>query len=99
MYAKIVNEKPVYASRPKWITYNGKSIANPPDDILQELGYYVVQETEMPTDATDGQHYESHLEYADGVMKQVWSLVDDPEEPELELSAEEALDIIMGVAE
>ena len=99
MYAKIVNEKPVYTSRPKWVPYNGKSIANAPDDILKELGYYKVQETEMPTDAPEGQHCESHLEYADGAVKQVWSLVDDPVIPEQDLTAEEALDIIMGVAE
>lgn len=79
MYAKIVNEKPVYTSRPKWVEYNGKSISNASDDILQELGYYKVQETEMPTDAPEGQHYESHLEYTDGVVSQVWSLVNDPE--------------------
>lgn len=89
MYAKIVNEKPVYTSRPKWVEHNGKMIANAPDDILQELGYYKVQETEMPTDAPTGQHYESHLEYADGTVKQVWSLVGDPVEPEPELTIED----------
>lgn len=99
MYAKIVNEKPVYTSRPKWVEHNGKSICNATDDILQELGYYKVQETEMPTDAPEGQHYESNLEYADGLVKQVWSLVDDPVITEPELSADEALNIIMGVSE
>lgn len=98
MYAKIVNEKPVYTSRPKWVEYNGKSIANAPDDILRELGYYKVQETEMPTDAPEGQHYESHLEYADGVVKQVWGLVDDPVIQDM-ITAEEALNIITGGAE
>lgn len=98
MYAKIVNEKPVYTSRPKWVEYNGKSISNASDDILQELGYFKVQETEMPTDAPEGQHYESSLEYIDGTVKQVWSLVDDLVIPEPELSADEALNIIMGVA-
>lgn len=99
MYAKLVNGAPRYTSKPKWVDYNGRTIGNAPDDILQELGYYKVQETEMPTDATTGQHYESHLEYTDGVVSQVWSLVDDPVEPEPELSADEALNIIMGVAE
>lgn len=99
MYAKIINEKPVYTSRPKWVTYNGKSIANPSDEILEKLGYFKVQETEMPTDAPDGQHYESSLEYAYGAVTQVWSLVDDLVIPEPELSTDEALNIIMGVAE
>lgn len=88
MYAKLVNGTPRYTSKPPWVTYNGRTIGNAPDDILQELGYYKVQETEMPTDATTGQHYESHLEYADGVVSQVWSLVDDPaiQEPEVTIS-------------
>lgn len=86
MYAKIVNGTPRYTSKPKWVNYNGKSISNAPDDILQELGYYKVQETEMPTDAPTGQHYESRLEHTDGVVSQVWSLVDDPVEPEPELT-------------
>ena len=96
MYAKIVNEKPVYTSRPKWVNYNGKSIANASDDILQEFGYYKVQETEVPTHAPEGQHYDSHLEYADGVVSQVWSLVDDPEipEPEQEITAQDLVDAV-----
>lgn len=89
MYAKIVNGTPRYTSRPPWVTYNGRTIGNAPDDILRELGYYKVQETEMPIDAPTGQHYESHLEYADGAVKQVWSLVDDPVEPEPELTIED----------
>lgn len=86
MYAKIVNNTPRYTSRPPRVTYNGKTIFNASDDILQELGYYKVQETEMPTDAPERQHYESHLEYADGVVSQVWSLVDDPVIPEPEVT-------------
>lgn len=96
MYAKIVNEKPVYTSRPKWVEYNGKSIFNASDETLEKVGYFKVQETEMPS---DGQHYESSLEYADGIVTQVWSLVNEPVIPEPELSADEALNIIMGVAE
>lgn len=99
MYAKIVNNTPRYTSKPPWVTYNDKTIFNASDDIMQELGYYKVQETEMPTDAPEGRHYESHLEYEDGAVKQVWSLVYDPVEPEPDISADEALNIIMGVAE
>ena len=86
MYAKLVNGTPRYTSKPKWVNYNGKTIFNASDDILQELGYYKVQETKIPTDATTGQHYESRLEHADGVIKQVWELVDNPAEPEPELT-------------
>ncbi|WP_291235925.1 hypothetical protein [Frisingicoccus sp.] len=88
MYAKLVNNTPRYTSKPPWVTYNGKMIGNAPDEILAELGYHKVQETEMPNDAPEGKHYESHLEYADGVIKQVWSLVYDPaiQEPEVTIS-------------
>lgn len=94
MYAKLVNGTPRYTSKPPWITYNGKAIFNATDDILQELGYFKVQETEIPTDAPEGQHYESHLEYADGVVLQVWSLVDDPVIPEPEPTMQDLVDAI-----
>lgn len=94
MYAKIVNNTPRYTSRPLWVECNGKKIANAPDDILKELGYYKVKEIEMPTDAPDGQHYESHLEYTDGKIVQVRTLVDNPPEPESEPTMQDLEDAI-----
>ena len=40
----------------------------------------------MPTDAPDGKHYESHWEQTDTEIVQVWTLVDNPAEPEPELT-------------
>ena len=97
MYAKLING--TIKSAPKKVDYNGKTIFNPPDDVLLELGYFPVAYTHMPTDAPAGQHYESHWEQTDTEIVQVWTLVNDPVEQEQELSADEALDIIMGVAE
>lgn len=97
MYAKLVNG--TLRSAPKKVDYNGKTIFNPIDDVLLGMGYFPVTYTDMPTDASNGQHYESHWEQTDTEIVQVWTLVDNPVEPEPELSADEALNIIMGVAE
>ncbi len=97
MYAKLISG--ALRSAPKKVDYNGKTIFNPPDDVLLDMGYLPVAYTDMPTDAPNGQHYESHWEQTDTEIVQVWTLVDNPAEPEPELSADEALNIIMGVAE
>lgn len=97
MYAKLVNG--TLRSAPKTVNYNGNTILNPPDSVLLELGYSPVTYTDMPLDAPDGQYYESHWEQTDTEIVQVWTLVDNPAELEPELSVDEALNIIMGVAE
>ena len=95
MYAKLING--TIRSAPKRVLHNDKQIFNPPDTVLQKLGYMPVTYTEMPTDAPDGQHYESGWEQTDTEILQVWKLVDDQAEPD-EISAEEALQIITGGA-
>lgn len=97
MYAKLING--TLRSAPKTVNYNGNTILNPQDSVLLELGYLPVTYTDMPTDAPTGQHYEPHWEQADTEIVQAWTLVDNPAESEPELSADEALNIIMGVAE
>lgn len=97
MYAKLMSG--TLRSAPKKVDYNGKTIFNPPEEILLDMGYLPVTYTDMPTDASNGQHYESRWEQTDTEIVQVWTLVDDAAEPEPELSADEALNIIMGVAE
>lgn len=97
MYAKLISG--TLRSAPKKVDYNGKTIFNPAEDVLLGMGYLPVTYTDMPTDASNGQHYESHWEQTDAEIVQIWTLVDNPAEPESELSADEALNIIMGVAE
>lgn len=97
MHGKLVNG--TLRSAPKKVDYNGKTIFNPTEEILLDMGYLPVTYTDMPTDASTGQHYESRWEQTDTEIAQVWTLVDNPAEPEPELSADEALNIIMGVAE
>ena len=97
MYAKLISG--TLRSAPKKVTYNGKIIFNPPEEILLDMGYLPVAYADTPTDAPDGQHYEPSWSQTDTEIVQVWTLVDNQAEPEPELSADEALNIIMGVAE
>ena len=97
MHAKLQNG--FLRSAPKMITLDGRTINNPYDSELEELGYKPVVHTDMPTDAPEGKHYESSWSETDTDIRQVWTLTDDPVYPEPELSADEALNIIMGVVQ
>ena len=92
MYAKLVNG--TLRSAPKTVNYNGNTILNPPEEILLDMGYLPVTYTDMPTDAPDGQHYESHWEQTDTEIVQVWTLVDNPAEPEPEVTQEERIAVL-----
>lgn len=96
MYAKLENG--YLRSAPKTIVLDGRTINNPLPEELERLGYKPVLHTDMPTEVTDGKHWESEWEEGD-VIRQVWTLVEDPVYPEPELSAEDALNIIMGVVQ
>lgn len=96
MYAKLENG--YLRSAPKTIVLDGRTINNPLSEELEQIGYKPVLYTDMPTEVTEGKHWESEWEEGD-VIRQVWKLVDDPVYPEPELSAEDALNIIMGVVQ
>lgn len=96
MYAKLQNG--FLRSAPKTIVLDGKTINNPLPEELEQLGYKQVVYTDTPIEVTEGKHWESSWEEED-VIRQVWTLVDDPVYPEPELSAEDALNIIMGVVQ
>lgn len=95
MHAKLQNG--FLRSAPKIITLDGHTINNPYPEELEELGYKPVVYTDMPTEVTEGKHWESGWTEEENAIKQVWTLVDDPIYQEPELSADEALNIIMGV--
>lgn len=97
MYAKSQNG--FLRSAPKTIVLDGKTINNPLPEELEQLGYKQVVYTDMPTDAPSGQHYESGWTEEENAIRQVWTLADEPVYPEPELSADEALNIIMGVVQ
>lgn len=95
MYAKLQNG--FLRSAPKTIVLDGRTINNPYPEELEHLGYKPVLYTDTPTEVTEGKHWESEWEDGETEVKQVWILVDAPVYPEPELSADEALNIIMGV--
>lgn len=95
MHAKLQNG--FLCSAPKIITLDGHTINNPYPEELEQLGYKPVVYTDMPTEVTEGKHWESGWTEEENTIRQVWTLVDDPVYPEPELSADEALNIIMGV--
>lgn len=92
MYAKLINS--TLRSAPKKVDYNGKTIFNPPDDVLLDMGYLPVAYTDIPTDAPDGQHYESHWEQSEMEILQVWTLADDLNIPYPEPTPEERIAVL-----
>ena len=92
MYAKLING--TLRSAPKKVDYNGKIIFNPTEEILLELGYLPVTYTDMPTDAPDGQHYESSWKQNDTEIVQAWTLIENPAEPEPEVTQEERIEAL-----
>lgn len=97
MHAKLENG--YLRSAPKTIVLDGRTINNPYDSELEQLGYKQVVYVDMPIEVTEGKHYESSWEEEETKIKQAWKLVDNPVYPEPELSADEALNIIMGVVQ
>lgn len=95
MHAKLQNG--FLRSAPKTIVLDGKTINNPLPEELEHLGYKPVVYTDMPTEITEGKYWESGWTEEENAIRQVWTMVDDPVYPEPELSADEALNIIMGV--
>ena len=97
MYAKLQNG--FLRSAPKTIVLDGRTINNPFPEELEQLGYKQVVYTDMPTELPEGKHWESSWQEEENVIRQVWTLVDNPVYPEPELRAEDALNIIMGVVQ
>lgn len=89
MHAKLENG--FLSSAPKTITLDGKTINNPLPEELEQLGYKPVMYTDMPTEVTEGKHWESEWEEGETEITQVWKLVDDPVYPEPEPTPEERI--------
>lgn len=75
MHAKLQNG--CIRSAPKTITLDGKTINNPLQEELEQLGYKQVVYTDMPAEVTDGKHWESEWTEEENAIRQVWTLVDD----------------------
>ena len=91
MYAKLIDNYPQFAPNP--IIINGRALGNHPGEVYLEQGWLPVRYTEPP-EAEDGWHYEETWAEAYGEIVQGWELVRDPDD----ISADEAIDIILGGA-
>lgn len=89
-YAKLENGRIQYAPNP--IRVENDMIGNPTDDVYVAQGYKPVEYTEPPQVPVGYGTVMSWEETETGIV-QTWTLVELPPE---ELSAEEALDIILG---
>lgn len=75
MHAKLQNG--FLRSAPKTITLDGRTINNPYPEELEQLGYKPVVYTDMPTEVTEGKHWESGWTEEETEITQVWKLVED----------------------
>lgn len=80
MLGKIIDGNLTYP--PHRIVLDGMQIFNPAEDRLISAGYKEIQETPMPEDAPEGQHYEARYEDAGEYIVQSWELVEDDTVPE-----------------
>lgn len=90
-YAKLINNHPNFA--PRHLTAGNYVVYNPPAEIYLEQGWLPVRYTEPPA-AEVGWHYEESWAEESGEIVQGWELVRDPDD----ISADEAIDIILGGA-
>ena len=79
MLGKIINGSLTYP--PHRIVLDGMQIFNPAEFQLKTAGYKEIQETPMPDDAPEGQHYEAQYKDAGEYIMQSWELVDDEPAP------------------
>lgn len=78
-------------SAPNTITLDGKTINNPLPEELEQLGYKQVMYVDMPTEVTEGKHWESGWTEEENAIRQVWKLVEDPVYPMPEPTPEERI--------
>ena len=64
-------------SAPKTITLDGKTINNQFPEELEQIGYKPVVYTDMPTELSEGKHWESVWTEEENAIRQVWTLVED----------------------
>ena len=97
MYAKIIEDRLVIAPKKFPTVINGEpyKVYNPPAELLVADGWLPVVFVD-PGEPVEGYHYEDHYEEQDNQIIQVWELVSNDE---MEISAEEALAIILGGSE
>ena len=97
-YAKLIDGALVYAPRKIQTVIDGKpyNTYNPKDEQLAAQGWLTVRYTDPPDDAPEGYHYEDSFAEGDGEIVQEWTLVEDPDPAEEEVSPDEAMEYLFG---
>lgn len=91
-YAKLIEGQPVFAPNP--IHINGLWVGNPTPEMLTEEGYKHVTRMEPQGDAPEGYAWRETWTDNGSEIVQGWEAVELP--PEMDISPEEALDILLG---
>ena len=91
-YAKLIDNQPVYAPNPIHIGTRWR--VNPPGSVYEAEGYKPVRYTDAPEVETGFVAVPGWTETEDEIV-QTWEIV---EAPEPEMTADEALDILLGGA-
>ena len=98
MNAKIIDG--VFTIAPKKINriIDGQEYTtfNPTGEMLAEQGWKPVVYTNPPDDAPDGWHYEDSFADGNGEIVQEWTLVENPDPAEEEVSPDEAMEYLFG---
>ena len=90
MYGKLTDGRLITA--PKMLHIGSDNVWNPTGEQYDAAGYKPVEYTDAP-EAPEGFYYESGWEEQETAIVQTWTMVELPPE---EMSAEEALEIILG---
>lgn len=91
MYAKLMNNRPVYAPNP--ILRNGVRIGNPPPALYLAQGYLPVRFTEQPEPRGTGWYDIEWTQTEEAILQDwVWHEASDEDE----ISAADAVDILLG---
>lgn len=91
-YAKLNNGQIYFAPNP--ILHNGLWYGNPPAEVLENEGYKPVTRTEQQGEAPEGYAWRETWTDNGSEIVQGWEAVELP--PEMDISPEEALDILLG---
>lgn len=91
-FAILIEGRPVFAPNP--IHINGLWVGNPTPEMLTEEGYKPVTRMEPQSEAPEGYAWRETWTDNGSEIVQGWEAVEFP--PEMDISPEEALDILLG---
>ena len=91
MFARLISETKIDTNAPRSAVIDGSTVCGQlPEDYLNSIGWYRLEETPMPQDAPEGYHAEPRYAYDDAEtptrVVRSWALVQDPPPPPVDYS-------------